>query len=1391
MTSTPIEFTLTITPEARPGRYRVAWDAGAYEIDFRPETDVSLGDLLRRLPAALVGLPDSAGQFTPVELVDAVGAALWHALLPVDGPVAAVTALRQVLRTGTAPLLLALPPALAVLPWEVLRDPEQPDERGVTALRRPVVRLIPGGAALPMITEPLRVLLLISSPPGLAEHRRVDVESERSAVEEAVRPFREAGHMHLLVEDIVTRTRVQQALIRFKPHILHYIGHGGYQDGVGGYLEWEDDQGQPLLQSDARIAGLLRSRGLRAVILHGCETAVADRRTDLSGVAGALLGAGIPAVIAQQAKLTYESSQRASELFYTAITSGLSLAEASFELRLALSQEDRPDWAAPILQATRAGLAPLLDQSLVGVPDPVLALPAHMLDLPAPTGVFVGRQAELRQLRAMLEQPPGRGPTLALITGPGGIGKSTLVAQAAMRYGLTYKAVITLSLAGYQGMDLLLQQLGQALQRQGAPGLLNHILPDPQRTLEAKSQAAVDELGQAGPLLVIVDNVESAQNQEARTLVDPALRRWLQQALVGLRRGRVLVTGRYAVEGLLPEGKFAASLLQLDLDDLSRAETRQLLQRHPTLAQLDAVIMDELVAEFGGLPYVYDLLSSQASRQSLAALVHDIQGRITAERKQRAREEWALVRRRVVEFAALEATMKRLPTPSRTLLDQLAVPRRPFPLELVEQGLGAERAVWQPLLDHALLRYNPATQTYRLHSLTQQYVADLANGAVVTATQRQVAAWYQGYVDRSHDLADILEAHELWLASGDAERAGEVANGLADTLSRFGLYEIWRDLAETTRRTAPEGLAAEAIRQLGMIKYAQGDYDEAHQFYIESLSRFKQLNDQRKYATALISLGTITQAQGRYDEARQIYAECLHSFEQVGDQFWRAKTLHQLGMIAQVQGNYDEARQIYAECLHSFEQVGDHHSQAKTLLNLGMIAQVQGNYDEARQIYTECLHNFEQVGDYRGQARILHCLGNIALDQGRYDEARQRYAECMYITEQLGDQVGRFSALHQLGNIAYVQGRYDESHQYYDKSLAITEHLGDQRGRAMTLQQLGNIATDQGRYDEARTIYAENLTNFERLGDQGGRAATLHQLGNIALAQGRYDEASERYAESLTSFERLGDQGGRATTLHQLGNIAYFQGCYDEARTIYAECLDSFERLGDQRGRATTLHQLGKIAQNQGRYDEARTIYAESLDITERLGDQRGRATTLHQLGNFAFAQGRYDEARQRYAESLHGFEQVGDQRGRAGALANLGMIAQGHYDEAFQYYTESLAITKRLGNQGELATTLGKLGMLAHTHCDYRAAIHYTAQALQIFEHLGSPSHEIARRSLEEIQAELGAKAFVQIWNEVANGVILPELARPNLGKALHRRIKALYRRIVASILAWVWKEE
>jgi Flp pilus assembly protein TadD len=76
--------------------------------------------------------------------------------------------------------------------------------------------------------------------------------------------------------------------------------------------------------------------------------------------------------------------------------------------------------------------------------------------------------------------------------------------------------------------------------------------------------------------------------------------------------------------------------------------------------------------------------------------------------------------------------------------------------------------------------------------------------------------------------------------------------------------------------------------------------------------------------------------------------------------------------------------------------------------------------------------------------------------------------------------------------------------------------------------------------------------------------------------------------------------------------------------------------------------------------------------------------------------------------------------------------------DEAPRLSDESLEIERRLGDQYGAAITPGQLGYLAAVNGDKAEAARLFREALSIFERLGSPYAEIARRNLNRVEGSM-----------------------------------------------------
>jgi hypothetical protein len=118
------------------------------------------------------------------------------------------------------------PPRLAALPWEFLYDPR--DGEYVSLSRyTPIVRYLdlPQPASPLEVTLPLRILGVIASPKDLAP---LDIEREKRHIEHAVKDLRAKGLVDLTWLAGQTWRDLQQAMRRGPWHVLHFVGHGGF-----------------------------------------------------------------------------------------------------------------------------------------------------------------------------------------------------------------------------------------------------------------------------------------------------------------------------------------------------------------------------------------------------------------------------------------------------------------------------------------------------------------------------------------------------------------------------------------------------------------------------------------------------------------------------------------------------------------------------------------------------------------------------------------------------------------------------------------------------------------------------------------------------------------------------------------------------------------------------------------------------------------------------------------------------------------------------------------------------------------------------------------------------------------------------------------------------------
>ena len=386
-----LDFDLEVEASATPGTYEVSVlssprgeASGQMTFPFNPD---ALENVILKLGRTRSGVR-AIGSPTQKVAKD-FGSALYDALFAgevgtcfrrsLDEADAQGKGLRVRLRLGRAP-------QLADVPWEYLY-PASLRQFLVLSTKTPVVRYLeqPRRVEPLTVTPPLQVLLVVASPTNLAT---LDVDAEVQRIRTALSGLEQSGQVTLTVVPHATLADLRRTMRRGDFHVLHFIGHGGFNDHTGeGMLAFEDDNHLAHLVSGSDLATMIHDRDkLRLVVLNACEGARQSPADPFGGVAQNLVGQGVPAVVAMQFEITDAAATIFGSEFYSAIADGYPIDAALAEARVAVFSDDNDvEWGTPVLYL-RASDGRIFDVTGHGQPAPAPPQPPTEPAASAPEG---------------------------------------------------------------------------------------------------------------------------------------------------------------------------------------------------------------------------------------------------------------------------------------------------------------------------------------------------------------------------------------------------------------------------------------------------------------------------------------------------------------------------------------------------------------------------------------------------------------------------------------------------------------------------------------------------------------------------------------------------------------------------------------------------------------------------------------------------------------------------------------------------------------------------------------------------------------------------------------------------------------------------------------------
>jgi DNA-binding SARP family transcriptional activator len=636
--------------------------------------------------------------------------------------------------------------------------------------------------------------------------------------------------------------------------------------------------------------------------------------------------------------------------------------------------------------------------------------------LPADLPDFTGRRDEAARLRGIPRSARAGSVSVAVISGPGGIGKSALAVHVAHQEAPNYPdGQVFIELGGATSPVAPTDALARLLRDLG---VADHEIPADEAERAARYRTVTADRS----LLLVLDDARDAAQ--------------VRPLLPGSGGSAVMITSRFTLADL-------AGAAFTPLGELAADDSRQLLHAIIGDRDEDRDGADAIIAACSGLPLAIRVAGSRLATQP-SWTTSQFATLLAGEHERLA--ELAVGDTAV--RASFEVSYLALPPAAARLFRLSGLPGLPALHAGALAALAGEpvTASISALVDVHLLE-SPGPGRFQAHDLLRLYAAERA-AAEETDQARQDALhrlclWYEHNLMVASDLFrgagielkleplpdNVPPPHVSTMASALSWMRAEHPNlgKLVATASSAGLTDdCWRlawmlrsyfewcgrygEYAVIAHVGLDAALAAEnptaigaMLNGLGAAHWKQRHMDLAASYYERSLTLRRERGDRRGEAAVLGNLGLVVLDSGDPVSAIEHFTEALNINRDIGYAYGEGYSLHNLGAAHTSAALYDEALDYYEQALairrrdHSpaVDEAGTIHSIGVLLLNMERPVKAMEHLEQALRM--------SQDNDLRyGEGMTLTSLGDAYLALGKPELAREAWLQAREILTEVG-----------------------------------------------------------------------------------------------------------------------------------------------------------------------------------------------------------------------------------------------------------------------------------------------------------------------------------------------------------------------------------------------------
>ncbi|WP_277680911.1 AfsR/SARP family transcriptional regulator [Saccharomonospora azurea] len=702
--------------------------------------------------------------------------------------------------------------------------------------------------------------------------------------------------------------------------------------------------------------------------------------------------------------------------------------------------------------------------------------------LPLDVPDLTGREEHVADVIALVRRRQAAGdPTVVVISGPPGVGKSSLAVHIAHRLRRdTDDDHLHVGLAGTTTAPRRASDvLGEVLRSLGAS---DKTLPSDESERAAALRSALSHRSSC----VVLDDAASAAQ--------------VRPLLPGTGPSVVLVTSRIRMPEL-------TAARHVELDVLDHDSALRLLSGIVGTARVQAEPEHaaRIVDSCGKLPLALWVAGARLAGRRRLSLSY-FADRLADERRR-------LDELRVGDLAvraSLELSYARLPGEAATAFRALgALGPVSFPGWTVgailagdntdTTGADTAEAVLDVLVDAHLVELVGEDATgaprYRMHDLLRCYAAERADDT----DRRRIRRVVEGYYAAASASVERMPVRYFGVAPTPVPptywRPHDLDRLVRDPVAWFDAeHPTAAALLEPAAGFAADGAAWRLATVLTPYYDLRNRWEDWWRADEHALTAARRTGDRHGEAIVLRDLGQVRVYQDRYEEALRLFDRSAELFARLGHAQGEAVAVASRGTVHRIRGDRARALECSRRALELFSQVGDLHGEAVARIAIGTVRMDEGAFDDAETWFTDAYALACAIGDRHRAAHAVHRQALLHQRRGQLGLARQRLDEAIAVFDDLDDDHCAGYAQQSLGELCLRSGELAHAQLLLANSLAVHRDTGDRRSEAVVSQRLGELHESLGQEQTSRDYFHRALALWRELSAEPQRSAVERRL---------------------------------------------------------------------------------------------------------------------------------------------------------------------------------------------------------------------------------------------------------------------------------------------------------